>query len=54
MLRHAMLEELQRRNYATTTVDYYLKAVEYFHTSREFDATALIDGEDWPTGRSCR
>ena len=36
-LRHAMLEELQRRNYATTTVYYYLKAVEqfakYFHTS---------------------
>src|SRR5688572_23925094 len=32
-----MLEELQRRNYATTTVYYYLKAVEqfakYFHTS---------------------
>ena len=36
-LRQAMLEELQRRNYATTTVYYYLKAVEqfakYFHTS---------------------
>jgi site-specific recombinase XerD len=32
-----MLEELQRRNYAKTTVYYYLKAVEqfaqYFHTS---------------------
>jgi len=31
-----MLEELQRRNYAKTTVPYYLKAVErfakYFHT----------------------
>jgi integrase/recombinase XerD len=36
-LRRAMLEELQRRNYAKTTVDYYLKAVErfarFFHTS---------------------
>jgi integrase/recombinase XerD len=36
-LRQAMLEELQRRNYAKTTVYYYLKAVErfakYFHTS---------------------
>ena len=36
-LRRAMLEELQRRNYAKTTVFYYLKAVErfakYFHTS---------------------
>ena len=29
-LRQAMLEELQRRNYATTTVYYYLKAVEQF------------------------
>jgi Phage integrase, N-terminal SAM-like domain len=36
-LKRAMLEELQRRNYATTTVYDYLKAVErfakYFHTS---------------------
>ena len=36
-LRRAMLEELQRRNYAKTTVYYYLKAVERFarsfHTS---------------------
>jgi integrase/recombinase XerD len=36
-LRQAMLEELQRRNYAKTTVYYYLKAVErfakYFHRS---------------------
>jgi hypothetical protein len=36
-LRRAMLEELQRRNYAKTTVYYYLKAVErfvrFFHTS---------------------
>ena len=45
-LRQAMLEELQRRNYATTTVYYYLKAVEYFPTSPEFDAGALIDCED--------
>ena len=51
-LKQAMLEELQRRNYAKTTVDYYLKAVEYFHTSPEFDAAALIDY--WPPGRSCR
>jgi len=29
-LRQAMLEELQRRNYAKTTVQYYLKAVEQF------------------------
>jgi hypothetical protein len=29
-LRQAMLEELQRRNYAKTTVYYYLKAVERF------------------------
>lgn len=29
-LRRAMLEELQRRNYATTTIDCYLKAVERF------------------------
>jgi len=29
-LRHAMLEELQRRNYAKTTVDAYLHAVEQF------------------------
>ena len=36
-LRRAMLEELQRRNYAKTTVHYYLKAVErfaaFFHRS---------------------
>ena len=36
-LRRAMLEELQRRNYAKTTVYYYLKAVErfarFFHKS---------------------
>jgi hypothetical protein len=25
-----MLEELQRRNYANTTVDYYVRAVEQF------------------------
>jgi site-specific recombinase XerD len=31
-LRQAMLEELQRRNYAKTTVQYYLKAVERFAT----------------------
>jgi integrase/recombinase XerD len=29
-LRHAMLEELQRRNYATTTIQYYIHAVERF------------------------
>ena len=29
-LRHAMLEELQRRNYAKTTVDAYIHAVEQF------------------------
>jgi integrase/recombinase XerD len=29
-LRQAMLEELQRRNYATTTVQYYVQAVERF------------------------
>jgi integrase/recombinase XerD len=29
-LRQAMLEELQRRNYATTTVHYYIQAVERF------------------------
>lgn len=29
-LRRVMLEELQRRNYATTTVQYYLQAVERF------------------------
>ena len=29
-LRRAMLEELQRRNYAKTTVDAYLHAVEQF------------------------
>ena len=29
-LRQAMLEELQRRNYATTTVQYYIQAVERF------------------------
>jgi hypothetical protein len=45
-LRQAMLEELQRRNSATTTVYYYLKAVEYFHTSPDFGAAALIDCED--------
>ena len=27
-LRQAMLDELQRRNYATTTVQYYIHAVE--------------------------
>src|SRR4029453_422549 len=36
-LRQAMLEELQRRNYAKTTVHYYIQAVErfakYFRTS---------------------
>ena len=31
-LRHAMLEELQRRNYAQTTVDAYIHAVEQFAT----------------------
>jgi integrase/recombinase XerD len=31
-LRQAMLEELQRRNYAKTTVDAYLHAVEQFAT----------------------
>lgn len=29
-LRQAMLDELQRRNYAKTTVEYYLQAVERF------------------------
>ena len=29
-LRQAMLDELQRRNYAKTTVQYYLQAVERF------------------------
>ena len=29
-LREVMLEELQRRNFAQTTVQYYLKAVEDF------------------------
>ena len=29
-LRQAMLEELQRRNYATNTIYYYIKAVERF------------------------
>ncbi len=29
-LRQAMLDELQRRNYATTTVQYYIQAVERF------------------------
>ena len=36
-LKQAMLKELQRRNYAKTTVYYYPKAVErftkFFHTS---------------------
>ena len=35
-LRQAMLDELQRRNYATTTVQYYIQTVEqfakHFHT----------------------
>jgi Phage integrase, N-terminal SAM-like domain len=29
-LRQAMLDELQRRNYAKTTVQYYIQAVEGF------------------------
>ena len=29
-LRRVMLEELQRRNYAKTTIDYYVRAVEQF------------------------
>ena len=29
-LRQVMLEELQRRNYAKTTVQYYIQAVERF------------------------
>ena len=29
-LRQATLDELQRRNYATTTVQYYIQAVERF------------------------
>ena len=29
-LRQTMLDELQRRNYATTTTDSYLRAVEQF------------------------
>jgi integrase len=31
-LRQAMLEELQRRNYAKTTIQYYIQAVERFAT----------------------
>jgi integrase/recombinase XerD len=31
-LRQVMLEELQRRNYATTTVDCYIRAIERFAT----------------------
>ena len=55
-LRRAMLEELQRRNYATTTVQYYIQAVErfakHFHRSpdqlnqthlREYQAYLLRD-----------
>ena len=55
-LRQAMLDELQRRNYATTTVQYYIQAVErfakHFHRSpdqlnrthlREYQAYLLRD-----------
>lgn len=42
-LRHAMLEELQRRNYATTTIDAYVRAVEQFakHFKRAPDRLSL-------------
>jgi len=42
-LRHAMLEELQRRNYATTTIDAYVRAVERFakHFKRAPDRLSL-------------
>ncbi len=42
-LRHAMLEELQRRNYAKTTVDAYIHAVEQFskHFKRPPDRLTL-------------
>jgi hypothetical protein len=41
-----MLDKLQRRNYATTTVQYYIQAVErfakYFHRPRD-DSYATSD-----------
>ena len=42
-LRHAMLEELQRRNYAKTTVDAYLHGVDQFakHFKRSPDRLTL-------------
>ena len=38
-LRRVMLEELQRRNYAKTTIEYYVRAVERFakHFNRSPD-----------------
>ena len=42
-LRRVMLEELQRRNYATTTVETYIHAVEHFakHFKRPPDRLTL-------------
>ena len=55
-LRKIMLEELQRRNYAQTTIDCYVRTVEhlsrYFHRSlgaseaagRRMAGAAVVDG----------
>ena len=44
-LRQTMLDELQRRNYATTTIDSYLRAVEQFarYFNRSPDRLTLTD-----------
>ena len=42
-LRKMMLEELQRRNYAETTIDCYLHAVEDF--SRHFNCSPDVDSQ---------
>ena len=55
-LRQAMLEELQRRNYATTTVQYYIQAVErfakYFAPAGPTQSEPLADVSGVPAARA--
>jgi hypothetical protein len=52
-LRQAMLEELQRRNFAKTTVYYYIKAVERFARHFRLPPDQLIRATDVRIRRTC-